>query len=82
METKSNSIAFEIRFDVLKLAHNDCFELFNNKRESIISKDTKVSDTGIMTVGKISEEELAAIYPTTEQILERAKELYKFICEK
>lgn len=78
-----NINAYGIRLEVLKMAHNDCFELFQRKLEAI--KESKPISCAIIKSGirdAVSEEEITSIYPTTTQIMDRAKSLYKFICEK
>ena len=62
--------AYEIRMEVLKMAHSDCFnyylETLNNHR---LGEE----------VGSIDQTLIDDLYPKTENIISRANELYKFV---
>lgn len=60
---------YEIRLEVLKLAHSDCFnkyfETLNNIR---LGNETS-----------IPQEKIDGLFPKTSDIMNRAKELYEFV---
>ena len=62
--------AYEIRMEVLKMAHSDCFnyylETLNNHRLAVEN-------------GSIDQTLIDDLYPKTENIISRANELYKFV---
>jgi len=62
--------AYEIRMEVLKMAHSDCFnyylETLNNHR---LAEE----------IGSIDQTLIDDLYPKTENIISRANELYKFV---
>lgn len=78
---KNNANAYQIRLEVLKLANDACFNLFYQKAESLKSKNIENSGSGIFKDGT-PPEEIDKIYPTPEDILNRAEKLYTFICKK
>jgi hypothetical protein len=83
MEKEPNPTAYGIRLEVLRMAHNDCFELFQHKLNALEnSKPVLENGTGVTRFFPVSETEINGLYPTTGQILDRAKQLYKFICDK
>ena len=65
--------AYEIRLEVLKMAHSDCFnfylETLNNHRLAVEN-------------GHIDESLISSLYPKTDDIISRANDLYKFVEEK
>jgi hypothetical protein len=62
--------AYEIRMEVLKMAHSDCFnhylETLNNHRLTVEN-------------GSIDQNLIDDLYPKSEDIISRANELYKFV---
>jgi len=62
--------AYEIRMEVLKMAHSDCFnyylETLNNHRLAVEN-------------GSIDQNLIDDLYPKSENIISRANELYKFV---
>ena len=62
--------AYEIRMEVLKMAHSDCFnyylETLNNHRLAVEN-------------GSIDQNLIDDLYPKPENIISRANELYKFV---
>jgi len=79
-----NPTAYGIRLEVLRMAHNDCFQLFEQKLHAIENGKPLIDahDSSIVRRVAISEKEILDIYPTPEQIKTRASSLYKFVCEK
>ena len=76
-ETHTNmKNAYEIRLDVLNLAHNDMSQKFCEKLNfyRTFDADGKPSQP--------SEEIIEKLFPKTEDILQRAEELYAFVSEK
>ena len=65
--------AYEIRLDVLQMAHSDENMRFIEKLNNHRSYDTR----GNMT--NPPEEVINELYPKTSDILKRAEELYKFV---
>jgi len=82
METNTN--AYGIRLAVLNMAHDDCFTLFEHKLNALQNSKPPVDahDSSIARQKALTESEITGLYPTTSQIQDRAKALYKFICEK
>lgn len=74
--------AYEIRLEVLRMAHDDCFTLFSEKLQSLRYSKPAVPGTGITELVPVTQEEILKLYPNTDIIVERAKDFYKFICEK
>lgn len=68
-DSYKSSDAYNIRLSILKLAHDDCFDVFYRKIDS--AKDT--------TENGLTEEYINSIYPSTDNIIKRAEELYKFV---
>ena len=63
--------AYEIRLEVLQMAHNDAwgqFHSINNKR---------LEDKNLST--EAYEKIVAETFPKTQEIIERAEELYTFV---
>lgn len=75
--------AYEIRCEILHMAHNDCFDLFQRRLEEL--QNSKYVDCSQISTGKrisLTEQEITSIYPTAKDIMDRAEELYKFVCKK
>jgi hypothetical protein len=68
----SNKNAYEIRLDILSIAHSDMQSQFHEKLEL---NRQKAIDTSTTLEPKLVDE----LYPTTNQIIERAKEFDKYV---
>lgn len=68
--------AYEIRLDVLSMAHGDLMNKFHEKLNIHRSYD----DSGKPT--QPSEETIDKLFPKADDILKRAEELYAFVSEK
>ena len=64
-----NKNAYEIRLDVLSMAHSDEYDKFHLKLETLRNSEGRLEDV----------KAIEALVPKTEHILQRAKELYHFI---
>ncbi len=64
--------AYEIRLEVLQMAHSDEYEKYHHKLDTIRNKDGFLDD----------EQGIDSLTPKTSDIIARAEELYKFISEK
>ena len=65
--------AYEIRLDVLSMAHGDMHQKFIEK----LNFHRKTDDSGQFI--NPSEEIIDKLYPKTADIIARAEELYKFV---
>lgn len=65
--------AYEIRLDVLSMAHGDMTCKFQEK----LNFHRVIDDKG--TLVQPSEETIEKLFPKTSDILARAEELYKFV---
>ena len=65
--------AYEIRLDVLNMAHNDSVMKFQEK----INIYRTVDEKGNLV--QPSEETIDELFPKTHEIIARAEELYKFV---
>ena len=74
----NNKNAYEIRLEVLQLAHGD---LLNNAAWKLdeLRKGLKPDANGLIFERNVSEAEIDRITPTPEQIIARADELYAFV---
>jgi hypothetical protein len=64
--------AYEIRLEVLQMAHSDEYDKFHIKLETLRDKESRITDP--VAIDKL--------VPKTSDILARAEELYKFVSEK
>ena len=64
--------AYEIRLEVLQMAHSDEYDKYHHKLETI--RD----DRGMI----VDASKIDALTPETSNIIARAEELYKFVSEK
>ena len=71
-----NKNAYEIRLDILSIAHNDLMNIFHEKLQN--AKLKQVGDTDYVE-DKIDEKIISDLLPTSEAIIKRAKELYAFV---
>lgn len=65
--------AYEIRLDVLSMAHSDSVMKFQEK----LNFHRTLDDKGNMV--QPNEETVEKLFPKTQDILARAEELYKFV---
>ena len=65
----ANKNAYEIRLDVLNMAHNDAQMKYLEKLNTLRDENGKVTNDRFI-------EEL---FPKTDDIIKRAEELYKFV---
>ena len=73
----NNKNAYEIRLEVLQLAHSD---LLNNAAWKLDElRKGKPDSNGLIFERNVSEAEIDRITPTPEQIIVRADELYAFV---
>lgn len=68
----ANKNAYEIRLDVLNMAHNDAQMKYLEKLNTLRDENGKVTNDRFI-------EEL---FPKTDDIIKRAEELYKFVEDK
>ena len=69
--------AYEIRLEVLQLAHSD---LLNNAAWKLDElRKGKPDANGVIFERNVSEADIDRITPTSEQIIARADELYAFV---
>jgi len=64
--------AYEIRLDVLQMAHSDEYDKFHIKLETLRDDKGQLTDSSA----------IEKLVPKTSDIITRAEELYKFISEK
>jgi hypothetical protein len=84
-----NKNAYEIRLEVLSLAHNDSWNTYNQKLDVLREQDHRVMedyyrklDVDIKTSlpqMKFTGEAIEKLIPSTEAIKARAAELYSFV---
>lgn len=73
----NNKNAYEIRLEVLQLAHGD---LFNNAAWKLDELRKGQPDAnGLIFDRNVSEADIDRIMPTPEKIIARANELYAFV---
>ena len=70
-----NKNAYEIRLDVLQMAHSDENMRFIEK----LNIHRKTDANGMMI--NPPEEVINSLFPKTEDIIKRAEELYKFVAD-
>ena len=71
----SNKNAYEIRLDILQMAHSDENMKFSEKLNIVREQGAKL-DTKLVT-----EVLIESLFPKTADIIARAKELYVFVDE-
>jgi hypothetical protein len=67
-----NKNAYEIRLDILRMAHDDLFNKYHETLGSLrynAEKNNELFDSGITET----------LYPKTNDIIARAQELYSFV---
>jgi len=78
MNTNTNQNAYEIRLNILSIAHGDLMEVFHEKLHN--AKKRMVGDQDDSWVeDKIDDRVISDLLPTSEEIIKRAKELYAFV---
>jgi hypothetical protein len=70
----SNKNAYEIRLNVLEMAHQDEMTKFHEKMQLLRLEEEKDPTKQMLT-----ETEVDGMFPKTKNILERAEELYSFV---
>lgn len=68
-----NKNAYEIRLDVLQMAHSDEYNKYHHKLDTIRNRENGMLD---------NTSDIDTLTPRTEDIIARAEELYKFVSEK
>jgi epoxyqueuosine reductase QueG len=71
-----NKNAYEIRLEVLSIAHNDLMEIYHQKLHN--AKMKMIGEDG-WTEEKIDENIITNLLPTPADVIKRAKELYTFV---
>lgn len=67
-----NKNAYEIRLDILKLAHDELYSNYHLK-VSTLQQQSNINNT------VLDLKDLEVILPTNEEVLKKARELYKFV---
>ena len=76
MNTSKN--AYEIRLDILSIAHGDLMTVFHEKLHN--AKKRMVGDQDDSWVeDKIDDKVISDLLPTSEDIIKRARQLYEFV---
>ena len=75
-QMNTNKNAYEIRLDILSIAHSDLMNIFHEKLHN--AKLKQVGDTDYVE-DKIDEKIISDLLPKSEDIIKRAKELYAFV---
>lgn len=70
----SNKNAYEIRLNVLEMAHQDEMTKFHEKMQLLRLEEEKDPTKQMLT-----ETEVDGMFPKTQNILQRAEELYSFV---
>jgi hypothetical protein len=73
----NNKNAYEIRLDILSIAHGDLMTVFHEKLHN--TKKRMIGDQDDWVEDKIDDEIINGLLPTSEAIIKRAKELYAFV---
>ena len=71
-----NKNAYEIRLEVLSIAHNDLMEIYHQKLHN--AKLKMISEEGWIEE-KIDDKIISDLLPKPEEVIKRAKELYAFV---
>ena len=74
----TNKNAYEIRLDILRLAHGDLMTVFHEKLHNAKMKKTGDQD-GSWVEDKIDDKIISDLLPTSADMIKRAKELYAFV---
>lgn len=73
----TNKNAYEIRLEVLSLAHGDLMNIFHEKLHN--TRKRMVDDGNGWVEDKIDDSVIQSLLPKTEDIIKRAQELYAFV---
>ena len=65
----ANKNAYEIRLDVLQMAHHDAQMRYLEKLNTLRDENGKVTN----------ESSIEELFPKTDDVIKRAEELYKFV---
>jgi hypothetical protein len=76
MNTQSKN-AYEIRLEVLSIAHGDLMEIYHQKLHN--AKIKMLDDGSGWTEEKIDDNIITDLLPTPADVIKRAKELYTFV---
>jgi hypothetical protein len=68
----NNKNAYEIRLEVLKMAHDDLYDLYHHQLET-------VRNNNLLTKTTVNCESLEKLQPSPHNIINRAEELYSFV---
>jgi hypothetical protein len=68
--------AYEIRLEILQMAHSDETLKFHEKL-NVLRQEQEQSETSI-----VNNDVIEKLFPKTENIINRAEDLYKFVIEK
>ena len=71
-----NKNAYEIRLEVLSIAHNDLMDIYHQKLQN--AKMKMIGDDN-WTEEKIDENIITNLLPKPADVIKRAKELYTFV---
>ena len=74
----TNKNAYEIRLDILSIAHGDLMTVFHEKLQNAKMKKTGDQD-GSWVEDKIDDKIISDLLPTSADMIKRAKELYAFV---
>lgn len=69
--------AYEIRLEVMSIAHNDLMEIYHQKLHN--SKIKMIDGGNGWTEEKIDDNIITDLLPTPADVIKRAKELYTFV---
>jgi hypothetical protein len=73
-----NKNAYEIRLEVLSIAHNDLMDIYHQKLHNAKMKMIGEDGNGWIEE-KIDENIITNLLPTPADVIKRAKELYTFV---
>ena len=74
----TNKNAYEIRLDILSIAHGDLMTVFHEKLHNAKKRMVGDQDDSWLE-DKIDDRVISDLLPTSEEIIKRAKELYAFV---
>jgi hypothetical protein len=74
----TNKNAYEIRLDILSIAHGDLMTVFHEKLHNAKKRMIGAEDDSWVE-DKIDDKIISNLLPTSEEIIKRSKELYAFV---
>jgi len=74
----TNKNAYEIRLNILSIAHGDLMTVFHEKLHNAKKRMIGAEDDSWVE-DKIDDKIISNLLPTSEEIIKRAKELYAFV---